>query len=180
LPLSSAKIRDILENALKTNWRLTAAWGGAVLALDLGTKAAARNFLNAWESRPVIDGLFHLVLAHNTGAAFSLLAGEGGPGQSLKMTALAALALLPFLYFFIQAAPGDRSRLAALGLILGGALGNIHDRLRWGAVVDFLDFQWRGHHWPAFNLADLAICLGVGLLGLGVWRGRPAKAEGRG
>jgi len=180
VPLSFAIIRDSLENALKTNWRLTAAWGGAALALDLGTKAAARNFLEPWESRPVIDGFFHLVLAHNTGAVFSLLAGEGGPGQALKMTALATLALLPFIYFFIQTGPGDRSRLAALGLILGGALGNIHDRLRWGAVVDFLDFQWRGYHWPAFNVADLAICLGAGLLGLGVWRDRPASPEGRG
>jgi signal peptidase II len=171
--------RIALENALKTNWRLTAAWGGATLTLDLLTKAAARKFLPAWAPRPVIDGFFNLVLAHNTGAAFSLLAGEEGPGQGLKMTALAALALLPFLYFFIQAAPGDRSRLAALGLILGGAVGNIHDRLRWGAVVDFLDFHWRGFHWPAFNLADLAICLGAGLLGIGVWRGRPAPPEGR-
>jgi signal peptidase II len=180
VPLPFAKSRDVLENALKTKWRLTAAWAGATLALDLGTKALARNFLNAWEPLPVINDFFHLVLAYNTGAAFSLLAGEGGPGQSLKMTALAALALLPFLFFFIQAPPGGRSRLAALGLICGGALGNIHDRLRWGAVVDFLDFQWRGLHWPAFNCADLAICLGAGLLGLSVWRDRPASPEGRG
>jgi signal peptidase II len=152
----------------------------AALALDLGTKAAARNFLNAWEPMPVINDFFNLVLAHNTGAAFSLLADGGSPGQGLKMTALASLALLPFLFFFIQAAPGDRSRLASLGLILGGALGNIHDRLRWGAVVDFLDFHWRGHHWPAFNFADLAICLGAGLLGLSVWRSRPDSPEGRG
>jgi len=180
VPIDFAKSRDLLENALKTNWRPTAAWAGATMALDLGTKAAARSYLNAWEPLPVIDGFFNLVLAHNTGAAFSLLADDAGPGQGLKMTALAALALLPFLYFFIQAGPGDRSRLPALGLILGGALGNIHDRLRWGAVVDFLDFQWRGHHWPAFNLADLAICLGAGLLGLGIWRSRPSSPEGRG
>jgi len=179
VPLASAKIRDVLENAIKTNWRVTAAWGGAVLALDLGTKAAVLKYLDDWEPRPVIDGFFHLILRHNTGLVFSLLAGEGGWRQIL-MTALAVLAILAFLYFFIQTGLGDRNRLAALGLILGGALGNIHDRLRWGAVVDFLDFQWRGHHWPAFNLADLAICLGAGLLGLGVWRGRPAKTEGLG
>jgi signal peptidase II len=168
-----------LKNALKTKWRPTAAWGGAALALDLGTKDAAGRFLNSGESLPVINGFFNLVLTYNTGAAFSLLAGEGGLGQSLKMTALAALAILPFLYFFVQAAPGDRSRLAALGLIWGGALGNIHDRLRWGAVVDFLDFHWRGYHWPAFNFADLSICLGAGLLGLSVWREKPASPEGR-
>jgi len=179
VPRSFAKIRDVLEKALKTNWRPAAAWGGAVLALDLATKAAALNYLDAWEPRPVIDGFFHLILRHNTGLVFSFLAGEGGPRQAL-MTALAVLLLLTFIYFFIQTGLGDRSHLAALGLILGGALGNIHDRLRWGAVVDFLDFHWRGYHWPAFNMADLAICLGAGLLGLGVWRGWPASPEGRG
>ena len=161
-------------------WRPTAAWGGAALALDLGTKAVSRCFLNSGETLPVIKGFFNLTLVCNTGAAFSFLADEGGPGQSLKMTALAAVALMPFLYFFIQAAPGDRNRLAALGLILGGALGNIHDRLRWGAVVDFLDLHWRGHHWPAFNIADLAICLGAGLLGLSIWRAKPASTGGGG
>jgi signal peptidase II len=178
VPRFFAKSRDGLDNALKTKWRLTAAWGGAALALDLATKALARNFLNAWEPLPVINDFFNLVLAYNTGAAFSFLAGEGGPGQSFKMTALAALALLPFFYFFM-AAPAGRGRLAALGLICGGALGNIHDRLRWGAVVDFLDFQWRGFHWPAFNFADLAICLGAGLLGVSVGREKPAAPEGR-
>jgi signal peptidase II len=152
----------------------------AALALDLGTKAAARVFLDPWEVQPVINDFFNLSLVYNTGAAFSLLAGVEGPGQSLKMSALAAAALLPFLYFFVQAAPTARGRLAALGLIWGGALGNIHDRLRWGAVVDFLDFHWRGHHWPAFNFADVVICLGAGLLGLSVWREKPASPGGRG
>jgi len=165
--------------ALTAKWRPTAAWGGAVLVLDLGTKAAVSRFLSPGEAVAVINDFFNLVLAYNTGAAFSLLAGEGSPEQSLKMALLAVLALLPFLYFFIQAAPGDRNRLAALGLILGGALGNIHDRLRWGAVVDFLDFYWRGHHWPAFNIADTAICLGAGLLGLSVWREKPVPPEDR-
>ena len=166
--------------ALTAKWRPTAAWGGAVLVLDLGTKAAVSRFLSPGEAVAVINDFFNLVLAYNTGAAFSLLAGEGSPEQSLKMALLAGLAILPFLYFFVQTAPGDLRRLAALGLFLGGALGNIHDRLRWGAVVDFLDFYWRGHHWPAFNIADTAICLGAGLLGLSVWREKPIPPEGRG
>jgi signal peptidase II len=178
MPISFTN-RAALKNALKAKWRPTAAWAGAALALDLGTKAAALRFLSPSETLPVVNDFFNLVLAYNTGAAFSLLADEGSPGQSLKMAALACAALLPFIYFFLQASAGDRSRLAALGLIWGGALGNIHDRLRWGAVVDFLDFHWRGHHWPAFNLADLAICLGAGLLGLSVWREKPAQPEGR-
>jgi len=176
--LSFTKGWAALKRAFKTKGRLTAAWAGAVLALDLGTKAAANRYLRPWEPRPVIDDFFNLVLAYNTGAAFSFLAGAEGPAQSLKMAALASAALLPFLYFFVQAPPADRSRLAALGLIWGGALGNIHDRLRWGAVVDFLDFHWQGYHWPAFNLADVAICLGAGLLGLSVWREKPKENRG--
>jgi signal peptidase II len=168
-----------VSSALKDKWRLTVACGAVALTLDLVTKAAVLRYLNSWESLTVVDGFFNLVLAYNTGAAFSLLAGDSGLGQSLKMTALSVLALLPFIYFFIQAAPGDRSRLASVGLIWGGALGNIHDRLRWGAVVDFLDFHWRGYHWPAFNFADIAICLGAGLLGLSIWREKPVAPEGR-
>ena len=180
MPQYFANSRAALKNAFKAKWRLPAAWAAAALALDLGTKAAARRLLDHWEPLPVINDFFNLVLVYNTGAAFSLLAAEEGPGQSLKMIALATAALLPFLYFFIQAAPADRGRLAALGLILGGALGNIHDRLRWGGVVDFLDFHWRGYHWPAFNFADISICLGAGFLGLSIWREKPASPEGRG
>ena len=165
--------------SIKAKWPLTAAWVGAALTLDLVTKTMASRFLNFGEALPVINGFFNLVLTYNTGAAFSLFADEGSPGQSLKMASLAALSLLPFIYFFIQAAPGDRSRLTALGLIWGGALGNIYDRLRWGAVVDFLDFHWREYHWPTFNFADLAICLGAGLLGLSLWREKPAGPEAR-
>ncbi|MCL2029134.1 MAG: signal peptidase II [Deltaproteobacteria bacterium] len=169
-----------LKSALKTKWRLTAAWAVAALALDLATKAAARRFLSPWDPLPVIDDFFNLVLVYNTGAAFSLMAGEEGAGQSLKMVALAIAALAPFVYFFVQARAAERGRLAALGLIWGGALGNIHDRLRWGGVVDFLDFHWRGHHWPAFNFADTAICLGAAVLGFCVWREKPARPEVRG
>jgi signal peptidase II len=162
-----------MRGEFKAKLRPAALWGGAVLLLDLATKALARRHFSPWEPLTVIDGFFDLVLAYNTGAAFSLLAGESGLGQSLKMAGLAGLSLLPFLYFFVRAAPGDRRRLTALGLIWGGALGNIHDRLRWGAVVDFLDFQFRGRHWPAFNVADIAICLGAGLLALSVLKEKP-------
>lgn len=154
-------------------WRRAAFWGLLILALDLGAKAAARRYFSPWEPLAIIPGFFNLVLTYNTGAAFSLLAGESGPGQGLKMAAIAAASLLPFIYFFRKAQPGERLLLTSLGLIWGGALGNIHDRLRWGAVVDFLDFHWGEHHWPAFNLADVGVCLGAGLLALSIWREKP-------
>lgn len=156
-----------------------AFWGLPTLALDLGSKALAQANLNPWEPLAVIPGFFNLILTYNSGGAFSVLADDGGGGvQGLKMAALAALSLLPFIYFYVQAGRGDRLRLGSLGLIWGGALGNIHDRLRWGKVVDFLDFYWGGLHWPAFNVADTAICLGAGLLALSILKEKPGKGAG--
>jgi signal peptidase II len=156
-------------------WRPVLAWGLVVLALDLLTKVLARRLLSPLEPLEVIDGFFSLILAFNTGAAFSLLAGDG-LGQGVKMALLATLSLLPFgFFFFAKADPRNRPLLTALGLIWGGALGNIYDRLCRGAVTDFLDFQIRGHHWPAFNIADMAICLGAGLMTLCILKEKPPK-----
>jgi signal peptidase II len=77
------------------------------------------------------------------------------------MTMLSILALIPISYFFIEAKVSDRFLLFGLGLVIGGALGNIHDRLRYNAVIDFLDFHVKNTHWPAFNIADIGICVGV-------------------
>ncbi len=162
----------------KPKWRTTAFWCVLTLALDLLTKALARAYFSPWEPLEVIPGVFNLILTFNTGAAFSLLSG-GGAVQGLKMAALAAVSLLPFIYFYVQAKPGHRALLASLGLIWGGALGNIHDRLRWGAVVDFLDFYWGPRHWPAFNVADIAICVGAGLLALSILREKPSPPAGK-
>ncbi|MDR0881659.1 MAG: signal peptidase II [Candidatus Adiutrix sp.] len=161
-----------------SKWKTVGLWGGLTLTLDLLTKVLARQYFNPWEPLTVIPGCFNLVLAHNTGAAFSLFAEAGGAAQGWKMAALATVSLLPFIYFYRRAAAGERWLLAGLGLIWGGALGNIHDRLHWGAVVDFLDFYWAGRHWPAFNVADMAICLGAGLMALSLWREKPALNSG--
>lgn len=149
-------------------WRLPLFWAVLTIVLDLGSKALARASIG--EPVPV-TGFFNLVLTYNTGAAFSIFSSaEGGPGQGLKMALIALVSLLPFAYFYLKAAVSDRVLLTGLGLIWGGALGNIHDRFRWHGVVDFLDFHAAGYHWPAFNVADIAICAGAGLLALSVWR----------
>jgi signal peptidase II len=132
------------------------------LALDLLTKAYAKASLDEFTVRPVTE-FFNLILAFNSGAAFSFLSGQGA-SQGLKMAGLALLAMVPLIWFYRLARPGDKGTLISLGLVLGGALGNVHDRLRYGGVVDFLDFHLGDKHWPAFNVADIFICLGLGLL----------------
>ncbi|MDR2444224.1 MAG: signal peptidase II [Deltaproteobacteria bacterium] len=140
------------------------------MGLDLVTKRLAIDNLSFYEIKSVTS-FFNLILVKNQGAAFSLLSGDG-PGQGIKMIGLSVLAMVPLIWFYSQAKARDRGFLVSLGLVLGGAIGNICDRIRFGAVVDFLDFHFRDRHWPAFNVADIAICVGVGLLALSIVTGR--------
>lgn len=134
---------------------------GLVLAVDQITKAWVLAAFHLHESRPVTS-FFNLVLVMNPGASFSLLAGAGGWQQWFFI----ALALVVSVWLIVLIRRHARERLmpAALSLVLGGAFGNVIDRLRFGAVVDFLDFHLAGWHWPAFNVADTAISVGVILL----------------
>lgn len=167
-PSAGPRKAEALPGAGAAKWPCPLFWAVLTLILDLGSKALAMRLLNPWEPLNVIPGFFNFFLTENTGAAFSLFSSDAGEGQGLKMAALAAVSLLPFIYFYVKAKAGDRLLLSGIGLIWGGALGNIHDRIRWGAVIDFLDFYLGGNHWPAFNVADIAICLGAGLLALSV------------
>lgn len=134
---------------------------GLVLAVDQITKAWMLAAFHLHESRPVTS-FFNLVLVMNPGASFSFLADAGG-WQQWFFIAL-ALAVSAWLIVLIRRHAQERLMPAALSLVLGGALGNVIDRLRFGAVVDFLDFHLAGWHWPAFNVADTAISVGVILL----------------
>jgi signal peptidase II len=128
-----------------------------VLALDQGTKALVRSSIAPGEQRDVL-GPLSLVDVHNRGVAFGFL---GGGGVVVLVVVLGALALL--VSYFARHA--DRPLLwLPTGLVLGGALGNLIDRFRYGQVVDFLDFHAAGWHWPAFNVADSAISIGAVLL----------------
>ena len=137
-----------------------------VLVLDQLTKAWALQALVPGRPAPVIDGFFSLTLVMNPGLAFGMLsttpAGWRWVVALLSIGALTVLAVVG-----LRMLPrGGRLTPLALGLIFGGAVGNLIDRGRFGAVVDFLDFYWRGYHWPAFNAADSAITVGVALLAL--------------
>jgi signal peptidase II len=139
---------------------------GAIVALDQVTKAVVLQYLVLGVPVSIIDGLLALTLVLNPGLAFGLLGGLPEAWRwvvaALSLVALAALARVALR---VLPAGGAAGRLA-IGLIFGGAVGNLIDRARFGAVVDFVDVHWRGWHWPAFNVADSAITIGVALLAL--------------
>ena len=145
-------------SAILGRWLALAA---LVLVLDQASKAWVLASFRLMESLAVTS-FFNLVLVFNSGAAFSFLAGAGG-WQKWFFVVL-ALAISLWLLNLLRKHAGERLLPMALALILGGAIGNVIDRLRFDAVVDFLDFHLAGYHWPAFNVADSAITVGVALM----------------
>ncbi|MDP8567376.1 signal peptidase II [Methylophilus aquaticus] len=144
--------------------KTAAPWFGLsalVIVLDLYTKHLIQSAFLYGEHLPV-TGFFDLVRYHNTGAAFSFLANAGG-WQHGFFTAVSTLASAVMVYLILK---NQHNTLFCLGLalVLGGALGNLYDRLTLGYVVDFLLFYYQQWAWPAFNVADSAICVGVGVL----------------
>ncbi|MBI3894617.1 MAG: signal peptidase II, partial [Acidobacteria bacterium] len=140
-----------------------------VLVLDQITKAIILARFSEETIVPVIPGLFQLVRVENRGMAFGLLAdsSSGFLFGLLVILSVAALCLVSFLLWKNPLAPGPAA--TALALILGGASGNLVDRVARGKVVDFLDFYIGSYHWPAFNVADSAIVIGAGFLLLDLW-----------
>lgn len=132
-----------------------------IVALDLYTKHLVQSALAYGEHVPVTS-FFDLVLFHNEGAAFSLLAGAGG-WQKLLFSAFAVIASVVIVRLLVKH-PQQKLFCFALSLVLAGALGNLYDRVTLGYVVDFLFFHYQGWYWPAFNVADSAISVGVVLL----------------
>ena len=134
------------------------AWAVVILIADQITKTLILNNYRLGDST-FITSFFNIVRAHNTGAAFSFLADAGG-WQRWLFTGIGVAATI-FIVWQLRAHPGQKLFSFALSSILGGAVGNVVDRLMHGYVVDFLDFHLNGWHFPAFNLADAAITLGA-------------------
>jgi len=132
-----------------------------IVLVDQATKLTIERVYDFGDVHP-ITGFFNLVLTYNKGAAFSFLAGASG-WQKHFLTAIGIVASLFILYLLARHGTQKLFSLA-LALILGGAVGNVIDRIAHGHVIDFLDFHWRGWHWPAFNVADSAIVCGAALL----------------
>ncbi|MBI4161648.1 MAG: signal peptidase II [Acidobacteria bacterium] len=144
----------------------------AVLAGDQASKVVAHARLRPLGTVPVIPGWFDLTFVANRGALFGL-GREFGPAlRTLAFAFLPAVAVVFLAALLWRSRRREAGFQGGLALILGGAAGNLLDRIRLGFVTDFLDFYWGTHHWPAFNLADASICVGVGLLGLDLLRDR--------
>ena len=137
------------------------AWAVVILIADQVTKTLILNHYRLGDST-YITSFFNIVRAHNTGAAFSFLSDAGG-WQRWLFTGIGAVATI-FIVWQLRAHPGQKLFCFSLASILGGAIGNVVDRLMHGYVVDFLDFHVGGWHFPAFNVADSAITLGAACL----------------
>jgi signal peptidase II len=134
-------------------------------ALDIGTKLAVDANLHFSDRITVIDGFFYITHVRNTGAAFGLFADAPQLPRLTFFISVSLVAVGIIISFYRKLSPGDRLAALALGMILGGALGNLVDRIFRQEVVDFLHFRlWRGYSWPDFNIADTTIVIGVGFL----------------
>ena len=156
-------------------WYLWLWLSAAVTALDLATKAWITSLFQLGETL-VVTPFFNLVLAHNSGAAFSFLADAGGWQRwfFVAVTLLVSAVLVGML----RKHPGNRLLSTALALVLGGAAGNLWDRALTGHVVDFIQVHAAGYYFPAFNVADSAITVGVILLLWDSFRGEPKPQKG--
>ena len=151
------------------SWLLLSA---AVIALDQVSKWWALANLQPYQPVAVIDKFLNWMLAFNTGAAFSFLADSGG-WQRWFFTGLAIIVSAVLVFWLARTARRDWCNAVPLALIVGGAIGNVIDRLRFGHVVDFIDIYVGQHHWPAFNIADSAICVGaIGLIAFSLFTGK--------
>jgi signal peptidase II len=152
----------ILKKSMMNNKYIKLAIiGGCVVIADQITKLLILNYLPFNHNIPVIAGFFNIVHIHNPGGAFGLLASLSADLRAIIFLFISSLAV-GLIFYFYKKTPQSHPWLAAgFALIFGGAIGNLIDRLRSGFVIDFLDFYIAKYHWPAFNIADSAITVGI-------------------
>jgi signal peptidase II len=155
--LAKAKSGFMSKVMLKWLWLSALA-----VVLDQASKLAVANAMKLYDSIPLVP-YFNLTYVHNTGAAFSFLS-EAGGWQRWFFALLAIFISIVLTIWLSRLQKHEKLLAAALALILGGAIGNLIDRLAYGYVIDFLDVYYQNWHWPAFNIADFAITLGVFLM----------------
>lgn len=146
---------------MKNRYSFTLGLAAVIVLVDQLTKWIVMETLPAWRSIPVIDGFFNLVHVHNRGAAFGFLNRSDIEWQFWLFSAFTLFAIVLIMLMVRNLKPANILSLSAFGAILGGAVGNFIDRVRFRHVIDFLDVYVGDMHWPAFNVADIAICYGV-------------------
>ena len=155
----------MLESAeeLKKKYITLLLIGAGIILVDQVTKGLVMQKFLLHENLEVIPGFFNLTYIRNTGGAFGVLAGEASRLRTGLFLAISCVALGIIFFLYTKIPPGKTWLDSGLAMTFGGALGNLIDRLRFGEVVDFLDFHIGTLHWPAFNVADSAISMGVGI-----------------
>ena len=165
-----------MPEASRQRWIRWLAVSAAVIVADLATKAWITHAFAPGEVIRVTS-FFNLVLVYNTGAAFSFLAGAGGWQRWFFMTISVVVSAV--IVWMLRRHDREAWLATALALVLGGALGNLYDRATIGHVVDFLQLHAAGYYWPAFNVADSAISVGVVMLVIDSFRGKPQATGDR-
>jgi signal peptidase II len=136
----------------------------AVFVLDQFTKKLVSQGMMQHQSIEIIPNLLNITYINNRGAVFGLGSNLSSPYLSWILSVLSILSLAVIVMYFLRVSAGNAKMYSGLAFVLGGALGNLYDRLKNGYVVDFIDLHWFDNHWPFFNVADMSICIGVGLL----------------
>jgi len=147
-----------------------------ILAVDQYTKFLVRSNFELHETLPVIEGFFNITFIFNRGAAFSFLSDVGSPWVGRMFIIVSCIAIAVIIAIYREIEDENRTLKLALVLILGGAAGNLLDRLFLGQVTDFLDFYIADHHWPVFNIADSCISIGVTIIALS-WIGHFSRRK---
>ena len=156
----SDKNNDMADTTSKRHSRFILV-AGMIVVLDQLIKAAVLATIPAYHTVTVLPGFFNLTHIYNTGGAFGFLSGNPSSMQQIFFLTASIVAAGLILFLYGKTPPGQAALELGFSLILGGAAGNVIDRIRIGKVVDFLDFHIMGMHWPAFNVADSAITVGM-------------------
>ncbi len=160
---------------MKKNLLMFILGAAVIVVVDQITKSAVMARFSLHETLEIIPGLFNLVYVMNPGAAFGFLADASATFRYVFFTGVTILAAGLIVYYLVKSNPRNRMLAGSLTLIFGGAVGNLIDRIRFGAVVDFLDVYLGASHWPAFNVADSAITVGAFLMIWEMLRNRKSK-----
>lgn len=152
---------------LSSKYKILFALFPCLLLLDQITKFYVARNMELYYSIPVVKNFFNLTYLRNKGAAFSIFAQSNFRLPFLILVSV--IAIFAITVYFRNIRPDEKRTAAGLSFIMAGAVGNLMDRVRHGEVVDFLDAHWYGHHWPSFNVADTAICVGVFILAVGMF-----------